>query len=143
MRKLKMSEILKIKDSTLGSTKYILTGKQHIMNIGIELEGFWYNGHEDLKQDSSVEGFNSGYNECEGYCRDNCECSSYCECESCQVCDQCEKSYDECDCHDCLKMIHKCFSICPLIVMIVEVKNKSKIDFHHWLVAAICLIHYL
>ena len=98
-----MSEILKIKDSTLGSTKYIQTGKNHILHIGIELEGFWENGHSELKGDSSVEGFDCGYNECEGSCRDNCECYSYCECESCQVCDQCEKSLDECICDDCLK----------------------------------------
>ena len=98
-----MSELIKVKDLTLGSTKYILTGKQHIKNIGIELEGRWFNGHEDLKQDSSVEGFDCNYNECEGNCRDNCDCYSYCECTSCQICDQCEESYDECTCDSCLK----------------------------------------
>ena len=98
-----MSELIKVKDLTLGSTKYILTGKQHILNIGIELEGYWHDGHEELKGDSSVEGFNSGYNQCEGNCRDNCECYSYCDCNSCQLCSECEESLDECSCESCLK----------------------------------------
>ena len=98
-----MSELIKVKDLTLGSTKYILTGKQHIKFLGLELEGYWHDGHSELKGDSSVEGFNSGYNQCEGNCRDNCECYTYCDCNSCQLCSECEESLDECSCESCLK----------------------------------------
>ena len=55
----------------------IQTTKNHVEFVGIELEGYWYEGHEELKHDSSVEGFSVDYYECTGDCRDNCDCDQY------------------------------------------------------------------
>ena len=80
----------------------IQTTKNHVEFVGIELEGYWYEGHEELKHDSSVEGFSVDYNECQGDCRDNCDCEQYCECRMCRACEICDSSISECDCDDCL-----------------------------------------
>jgi len=76
--------------------------KNHIQFVGVELEGYWHNGHGKLKHDGSVH-FEDVYNEdCNGDCMDNCECSSYCECEDCIYCEHCEHQYSECKCDECL-----------------------------------------
>jgi hypothetical protein len=80
----------------------IQTTKNHIEFVGIELEGYWYDGHEELKHDSSVEGFSVDYNECQGDCRDNCDCEQYCECRSCRACENCDSSISECQCDECM-----------------------------------------
>jgi len=80
----------------------IQTTKNHIEFVGIELEGYWYEGHEEIKHDSSVEGFSVDYNECQGDCRDNCDCEQYCECSRCRACENCHNKIYECNCDECL-----------------------------------------
>ena len=93
-------QTLKIKQ--LNTNDYIQTTKNHVEFVGIELEGYWYNGHEELKHDSSVEGFRVDYEECNGNCMDNCDCSEYCECRICQNCDNCDNNVSNCQCAGCL-----------------------------------------
>ena len=93
-------QTLKIKQ--LNTNDYIQTTKNHVEFVGIELEGYWYNGHEELKHDSSVEGFRVDYEECNGNCMDNCDCSEYCECRICQNCDNCDNNVSDCQCAGCL-----------------------------------------
>jgi len=80
----------------------IQTTKNHVEFVGIELEGYWYEGHEELKHDSSVDGFSVDYSECNGDCRDNCDCEQYCECRMCRACEICDNNISDCDCVDCL-----------------------------------------
>jgi len=76
--------------------------KNYIKYVGVELEGYWHDGHDDLKHDGSVH-FEDVYNEeCDGCCRDNCECYSYCECSICQACEICDNITNECKCDECL-----------------------------------------
>jgi hypothetical protein len=82
--------------------KYTLAQINHINWIGIELEGYWSNGHRCIKGDSSVEFENYSNSECNGECRDNCECSSYCECNDCKKCEICDNEINACDCDSCL-----------------------------------------
>ena len=82
--------------------KYTLAQINHIYWIGIELEGYWANGHSCIKGDSSVEFENYSNSECNGECRDNCECSSYCECNDCKKCEICDNEINACDCDSCL-----------------------------------------
>ena len=86
-------QTLKIKQ--LNTNDYIQTTKNYIEFVGIELEGYWYDGHEELKHDSSVEGFSVDYYECNGDCRDNCDCEQYCECRMCRACDNCDNNISE------------------------------------------------
>jgi hypothetical protein len=79
--------------------------KQHIEFCGIELEGYWEDGHSKLKGDGSVKFDNYENEECEGYCRDNCECNQYCECNECQSCDNCDGHVSECECEECMYCI--------------------------------------
>ena len=90
-----------LKFKSLNTNDYIQTSKNHIAYLGIELEGYWYNGHIDLKDDSSVQ-FEDVNSECNGCCRDNCDCYDYCECIECQVCANCDLEINECNCESCL-----------------------------------------
>ena len=79
--------------------KYTLAQINHIYWIGIELEGYWANGHSCIKGDSSVEFENYSNSECNGDCiHDSCECSSYCECNDCKKCEICDNEINDCDC---------------------------------------------
>ena len=82
-------------------SQLIIKHKNHIAFCGCELEGYWHNGHDRIKQDSSVEGFDSEYEDCNGECRDNCDCNDYCECDECQICSICENNISDCDCGEC------------------------------------------
>ena len=89
-----------LKFKSLNTNDYIQTSKNHIAYLGIELEGYWYNSHIDLKDDSSVQ-FEDVNSECNGNCRDNCECMNFCECDECQACEICECQTNECQCDSC------------------------------------------
>jgi len=91
----------KLKIKSLNTNDYIQTSKNHIAYLGIELEGYWYNGHEDLKDDSSVQ-FEDVDSDCNGNCRDNCDCQQYCECIECRACENCDISIYECNCDECM-----------------------------------------
>ena len=91
----------KLKIKSLNTNDYIKSSKNHIAYLGIELEGYWYDGHIDLKDDSSVQ-FSDVNSECEGNCRDNCECGNFCECDECRICDICELEINDCRCDNCL-----------------------------------------
>tara|TARA_R110000751_G_scaffold86595_3_gene172312 strand:- start:156 stop:1526 length:1371 start_codon:yes stop_codon:yes gene_type:complete len=84
-------------------SQLIIKHKNHIAFCGCELEGYWYNGHDNIKQDSSVEGFSYDNDDfdCNGECRDNCDCNDYCECEECLTCDLCSDELSNCNCEEC------------------------------------------
>lgn len=79
--------------------------KQHIEFCGIEMEGYWENGHSKLKGDGSVKFDEYENEECHGECRDNCNCEEYCECEECRNCDHCDNNIIDCECDECLYCI--------------------------------------
>jgi len=91
----------KLKIKSLNTNDYIQSSKNHIAYLGIELEGYWYNGHEDLKDDSSVQ-FEDVDSDCNGNCRDNCDCYDYCDCIQCMNCANCDLEINECNCESCL-----------------------------------------
>lgn len=72
--------------------------KQNIKFVGLELEGFWKDGHNDLKEDGSVS-FND--HECDQDI-DNCCCFDDCSCDSCVLCSGCHQIPDNCHCMDCV-----------------------------------------
>ena len=90
-----------LKFKSLNTNDYIQSSKNHIAYLGIELEGYWYNEDDQIKQDSSVQ-FEDIDSECNGNCRDNCECGNYCECDECRICDICELETNDCRCDSCL-----------------------------------------
>ena len=96
-----MSQEIKIKTLNLGSNSYFKTTKNHIAYIGIEIEGYWYNSHPDLKHDGSVQGFDVESKDCDGSCRDHCECFDQCECRDCAYCNNCRNDYNYCECDSC------------------------------------------
>ena len=95
-------------------TKLKTITRNHVKFVGVELEGYWKNGHNNLKGDGSVHFDNYENEECHGECSDECNCGDYCECNECINCDICDNQVSECECdvcmycNDCNNMLDDC-----------------------------------
>ena len=111
-------------------TKLKTITRNHVKFVGVELEGYWENGHDDLKGDGSVHFDNYENEECHGYCRDECNCGEYCECNECINCDNCDNQVSECQCEGCM-YCNDCNNMlddCECIIESVCDKKSCNID---------------
>ncbi len=106
----------------------IKTVKNHIAYVGVEIEGYWYDSHPEIKIDSSVSGFNVDRYDCDGSCRDNCECYQDCECNQCYVCQNCDNGTDDCTCDSCLFCKDCCKNVNDCECVVKKICDDKKCD---------------